>query len=242
VETTASDYARWLAFLLSAWPPRDGTEEGPVRRSSVRELAQGLNFPRRGNRPGTSTPACVQANAYGMGLGVTRDCDLGVTLSHGGGYPGYGSFMLLMPEYNTGIFAFANRTYAGPAAALWDVAMELHKAAWFTPRTLPVSASLAEAYRAAGAMYTAGNIAPGRPLLAVNFLMDRSEQNWAAELARLREGAGSCHTDAPITATGAQSGTFRWTCEKADIAGNVLLAPTKATAIQALQLRVTPRQ
>ena len=38
VQTSARDYARWVAFLLSAWPPRDGPEQGPVRRSSVREL------------------------------------------------------------------------------------------------------------------------------------------------------------------------------------------------------------
>ncbi|MGQ0660012.1 serine hydrolase domain-containing protein, partial [Sphingosinicella sp.] len=44
VQTSARDYARWVAFLLSAWPARDGPETGPVRRSTVRELAQGLNF------------------------------------------------------------------------------------------------------------------------------------------------------------------------------------------------------
>ena len=50
IQTSANDYARWVAYLLSAWPPRDGADTGPVRRSSVRELAQGANFPsvRRG--------------------------------------------------------------------------------------------------------------------------------------------------------------------------------------------------
>jgi hypothetical protein len=105
-----------------------------------------------------------------------------------------------------------------------------------------VSASLAEAYRAAGAIYSAGSIAPARAVLSPNFLMDRSEQNWAAELGRLQSAAGACRTDAPITATGGQSGNFRWSCEKADITGSLLLAPTRATAIQALQFRITPRQ
>ena len=242
VQTTAIDYAKWVAFLASAWPPRDGAEIGPVKRSTVRELSQGLNFVRRSNRPGTSTPVCAQASAYGMGLGVARDCDLGLTLSHGGGYPGYGSFMIVFPDFGIGVFAFANRTYAGPAGALWDAAMELHKGGWFTARTLPVSATLAEAYRAAGEIYAAGSVAPARALLAANFLMDRSEQNWAAELTRLKAEAGACRTDGPITATGAQSGNFRWSCEMNDVAGNLLLAPTKVTAIQALQLRVTPKQ
>jgi CubicO group peptidase (beta-lactamase class C family) len=242
VQTTANDYAKWIAFLAAAWPPRDGADAGPVKRATVRELSQGLNFPRRANRPGSSTPACLQAATYGMGLGVARDCDLGLTLSHGGGYPGYGSYMLVFPEHGIGLFAFANRTYAGPASALWDVAMELHKAGWFKPGTLAVSASLAEAYRAAGAIYSAGSIAPARAVLSPNFLMDRSEQNWAAELGRLQSAAGACRTDAPITATGGQSGNFRWSCEKADITGSLLLAPTRATAIQALQFRITPRQ
>ena len=30
--TTAPDYARYVAFLLSAWPARDDPESGPVRR------------------------------------------------------------------------------------------------------------------------------------------------------------------------------------------------------------------
>ena len=242
VETTANDYARWVAFLLSAWPPRDGAEQGPVRRATVRELTQGLNFPRRPNRPGSSTPACVQASAYGMGFSVTQDCDLGVTLGHGGGYPGYGSYVLLLPEYATGVFAFANRTYAGPSGVVWNVAMELHRGGWFTDRALPVSAALAQAYSAAGAIYTKGTIAPGRAVLSPNFLLDRSEENWAADLARLRSQAGACRTDEPITATGALSGTFKWSCERGGITGFLLLAPTRATAIQALLLSVAPPQ
>ena len=111
IQTSATDYARWIAFLLSAWPPRDGTDSGPVRRSSVRELSQGANFPSLRLRPGSSGPdACREAATYAMGFYAASDCDLGLTLSHGGGYPGYGSHVLLLPEYGVGIFALANRT------------------------------------------------------------------------------------------------------------------------------------
>src|SRR5690349_25017109 len=44
VETSASDYAKWVAFLLQAWPARDGPEQGPVRRSTLREIVTGANF------------------------------------------------------------------------------------------------------------------------------------------------------------------------------------------------------
>src|SRR3546814_4529326 len=77
-------------------------------------VAQGLNFVSVTNRIGASgATACKQAAAYGMGWRVAQDCDLGLTLAHGGGYPGYGSHVMLMPDHGTGVFALANRTYAG---------------------------------------------------------------------------------------------------------------------------------
>ena len=242
VQTNANDYARWVAFLLSAWPPRDGPEQGPVRRSTVRELAQGLNFVANRNRPGLTAEdqPCRHAGAYAMGFTMGQDCVLGTVLTHGGGYPGYGSFLLLLPDHNVGIFAFANRTYAGPALPVYRTALELQRNNMLLPRRLAVSEALARAYRAAGAMYAAGSLAPGRDLLAMNFLMDRSAENWAREFARLKDQAGECRTDAPITATGALSGQFLWFCDRATIQGNLLLAPTSPPTIQALRLGVAP--
>ena len=238
VQTSATDYAKWITFLLSAWPPRDGAEDGPARRASVREMTQGLNFPQRVRRPGTSDAACVMALTYGMGLRVAQDCDIGLTLAHGGGYPGYGSYMLLLPEHGVGIFALSNRTYAGPSGVVWDVAMELNKAGWLRGRVIPVSTALAGAYRAAAAMYAAGRIEPGRSLLAQNFLMDRSSDNWAAEFGRLNRAVGACRAESPITATGALAGRFTWTCERGTVNGNLLLAPTNPPTIQSLQFMI----
>ena len=238
VQTSANDYAKWVAFLLSAWPPRDDVEAGPARRASVRELSQGLNFPQRLPRPGANSTGCVQAMTYGMGLRVAQDCDTGLSLAHGGGYPGYGSYVLLLPDHGVGIFALTNRTYSGPSGVVWDVALELHKAGWLTGRPLPVSAALAQAYRAAASMYEARRIDPGRALLAPNFLMDRSEDSWAAEFVRLNREAGACRTDSPITATGALAGSFTWTCERGLVNGSLLLAPTNPPTIQAMRLAV----
>ena len=243
VETSAADYARWTAFLLSAWPPRDEPETGPVRRSSVRELAQGVNFPWLAQRPGTTgEEACRQAAAYGMGFRVAADCDVGTTLAHSGGYPGYGSYLLLFPDAGVGIFAFANRTYAAPVPAAWDAAMELHRAGLLRPRPVPVSEALAVGYRAAGAMYRAGNVDAASGLLAMNFLMDRSADNWARDLAGLRLVIGECRTDSPIAATTAMSGRFTWTCERGSLEGELLLAPTNPPGIQELHLEVVPLQ
>lgn len=240
LQTSANDYAKWVSFLLSAWPPRDGPDGGPVRRASVRELADGSNLPRLRNRPARSgTEAIRQAITYGMGMIVSLDDDLGLTISHSGGYPGYGSHVLLLPDRGVGIFAFANRTYAGPAIAVWDAAVALNEAGLLgTERARLVSTELASAYRSAGAMYQAGSLSPGKGLLAMNFLLDRDADAWSSEIGKVKAAAGDCETTAPIQATGAHSGDFTWRCEHGRVAGSLTLSPTHPALIQEWQLEV----
>jgi CubicO group peptidase (beta-lactamase class C family) len=235
VQTSALDYGKWIAFLLSAWPPRDGPETGPVRRATVRELGQGLDFPQLVTRPG-GPASCMQAFTYGKGLRVMADCDLGLSLSHGGGYPGYGSYMLLFPDRGIGLFAFTNRTYGAPAPALWQAAVSLHKAGWMpAPRPVPPSPDVRAGYAAAATIWRAGSVEAARPHLAMNFLMDRTAANWSADLARARAEVGDCRTDGPVTATGNLQAHFTWTCDRGRIDGDFLLAPTSPPTIQALK-------
>jgi CubicO group peptidase (beta-lactamase class C family) len=237
LQTSANDYAKWVAFLLAAWPPRDGADAGPVRRGTIRELAQGSNFPGTRTRPGESgANACRLAATYGMGFGAAQDCDMGLTLSHGGGYPGYGSHVLLLPDYGVGVFAFANRTYAGPSPPVWDAALRLLRAGVLKLRPTPVSASLAATYAAVGKAFAAGSIEPAGALLAENVLMDRDAAHRARDLAELKAKVGTCDTSAAIEATGAQSGRFTWTCERGKVSGRLLLAPTREPRIQSYTL------
>ena len=238
LQTSANDYAKWVAFLLSAWPPRDGADRGAVQRATVRELAQGSNFPRLTHRnPRSDTDACLQATAYGMGMRIRVGCELGFTLSHGGGYPGYGSYVLLLPDRGIGIFAFTNRTYASVSVAVWEAAVALHRAGRLgSDRVLPVGEDLMNAYRAAGAIYVAGDVAAGGDQLAMNFLLDRGADIWARDIAELNAQVGDCDTSAPPTATGALSGNFTWRCARGQVQGSLLLAPTRPPRIQGLVL------
>ncbi|MEQ6335181.1 serine hydrolase domain-containing protein [Sphingobium sp. MK2] len=239
LQTSANDYARWVAFLLSAWPARDDAEAGPVTRASVRMLAQGSNFMGVAQRNGASgATACRQAAAYGFAMRVAQDCDLGLTLAHGGGYPGYGSHVMLMPDYGVGIFVFTNRTYNGGSGPAWDAAVALHKAGALIARTIPVSALLADGYAAAGRIYAAGDVLAARDRLAMNFLMDHDAAQWGKKIAAVKQEVGACASDAPIVATGALAGRFTWTCERGRVAGTILLAPTPDAQIQLLSFTV----
>jgi CubicO group peptidase (beta-lactamase class C family) len=75
LQTNANDYAKWVTFLLSAWPPRDGADSGPVRRATVRELVQGSNFPRLRDRAARTAPRQPPVREHGWAC-RSRDGDL----------------------------------------------------------------------------------------------------------------------------------------------------------------------
>jgi CubicO group peptidase (beta-lactamase class C family) len=242
LQTSANDYAKWLAFLLQAWPARDDADAGPVKRASVRELAQGANYVGLRMRPGASgAAACRSANAYAMGFIAAQDCELGLTLSHGGGYPGYGSHVLVLADYGVAIFALSNRTYAGPRAPVWDAAVALLNAGDLRARTILVSPALTTAYAGVVRAFVAGSVLAASELLAMNFLMDRDADHWARDIAALKAQVGSCDTSTPVRPTGALSGKFTWTCTTGRVHGDVLLAPVPTPQIQELSFsRATP--
>ncbi len=242
LQTSANDYTKWVSFLLSAWPARDGTDAGPVRRSTVRELAEGVDMPRLRDRfARTGAPSCKQAVTYGRGMNVAIDCDLGLTLSHGGGYPGYGSHVLLIPDRGVAIFAFANRTYAGPSAPVWDSALALLKAGVLpAERAVTPSAELVASYRTAAVIYSSGGLTQSLDALAMNFLLDRDAAGWSRDLARLKSEVGDCDTSATLVATGALAGEFTWRCSHGRLSGSLLLAPTRPPKIQQFKLAPLP--
>ena len=134
LQTSANDYSKWVAYLLSAWPPRSDPDRGPVPRQTMRELAKGSDFPLGVTRPGDKRDnPCRQAETYGMGLYVVNDCDLPLAITHNGGYPGYGSSMLLFPDAGVGLFVFTNRTYSSPSPTLWATALMLKSAEYAEP-------------------------------------------------------------------------------------------------------------
>ncbi|WP_243453407.1 serine hydrolase domain-containing protein [Polymorphobacter multimanifer] len=238
VETTANDYARYVGWLLGAWPARDGAETGPMQRATVRELVQGLNFMRFAPRRADLGPACAQAVAYGMGFRMIEDCDLGSYMTHTGGYPGYGSVLMMLPEAGVAVFAFANRTYAAPVAPAYAALKRLKAEGLAAVPPLPVSPALARSFDAAKAVWAAGDIMAAGYALAMNMLLDRSAANWKLELARLRTALGTGRTETPIEATSAMAGRFAWACDRGRLAGSLLLAPGSPPTRQAVGQRV----
>jgi CubicO group peptidase (beta-lactamase class C family) len=236
LEVSAADYAKWLGFITSAWPPRDGADNGPAKRATVRQMARGANHAALFHRYATDgDKQCPGATAYGMGWRVITDCDYGTVLAHGGGYPGYGSHVMVLPEYGAALFALTNRTYSGPSKPVWDIAALLTTKGVLVKRMEPLSPDLASFYSAAQTVWASGTVDALQGRVSMNFPMDRTAANWAKVLAEAKAEAGACESTSPISAAGAMSGTFTWKCENGSIKGTVLLAPTKPITLQALE-------
>ena len=237
ITTSANDYAKWIGFLLSGWPATDSEAKA---KSTIRAMQYGGGLPHKRTRPGIEGANCRITGIYGAGLVSSNDCILGPVLFHGGGFPGYGSHMLLIPDAGFGVFALTNRTYAGPSAPVWDAATALMQNGYIGARKLPVSPLLADGYATAKAVWTDGSIAQHQPKLAMNVVMDRSVENWAKLLTATKARSGECDTSAPIIATGNLGGRFSWTCKSGQINGTLLLAPMKNAQIQALDFTAAP--
>lgn len=237
IETTAQDYARYVAWLLSAWPARDDPESGPIARSSVRSLVQGLNFVRFGARRADLGPPCAQAVAYAMGFRMISDCDVGDYMTHTGGYPGYGSVLIMLPESGIGIFAFANRTYSAPVAPAYAAMKALKDAGLAPARSTPITPAVAGAHADAAKVWATGDILAARPNLAMNMLLDRDVPEWRLLLTRLKAELGACTPTAAPMPTGRLTANFRWPCERGALKGSFMLAPTNPPTIQQLRFQ-----
>jgi CubicO group peptidase (beta-lactamase class C family) len=104
------DLARWAAFQLSAWPPRDDPDDGPLRRSSVREGQGALAWRRLDVFPRVlGRDRRVNATAYGLGWIVEDTCEWDRVVWHNGNLSdGYHSTVFLLPERGTAMVALAN--------------------------------------------------------------------------------------------------------------------------------------
>lgn len=234
---SANDYAKYVAWVLDAWPPRDGADGPILKRSTRREIVEGSNFPAVVSRADKTDPAgCDRARVYGMAMISYADCVLGPYFTHSGGLPGYGSNVLFMPERGLAVFAFANVTYAPASDFVREAAIELVKSGAFPPRAPPASPDLQGAMKAIGQIYAKGDVMAAKDALAMNVLLDADAARRNAALAKLKTELGACEAPAVVTSDTAMSATAVFDCQRGRMSAYVLLAPTRPATIQSFGL------
>lgn len=231
--TTAEDMGRYVAFQLSAWPPRDDAENGPVKRSSVREMNHlwrpaNLNVSKDGDKVRGSV------DGYGYGLRITSSCDVQHMVGHGGGLPGFGSYMIWLPEYGVGLFGMSNLTYSGPTAALMETIGHMRDTGALQPRELPPAPRLIAMRDSIARLWNNWSDDALKRIAAMNLLLDSPAMERRAHAEKLREQMGKCAAPGPLRAENWLRGRFAMKCEKGTVGVTFTLAPTQPPLVQAL--------
>jgi CubicO group peptidase (beta-lactamase class C family) len=133
------DLARWIAFQLAAYPPRSAPDDGPVKRSTVREahstgVASGLwvrldPAPQKGDKPVDAI-----AETYGFGWIAATTCDFDPMVWHNGGIDGFRSEVRFLPKEGVGVITLANSAEADMEAIAGRVLGALSKTGGLAPR------------------------------------------------------------------------------------------------------------
>ncbi|HTW64598.1 MAG TPA: serine hydrolase domain-containing protein [Bryobacteraceae bacterium] len=234
--TTAGDLGKYIAFHLSAWPPRDDGEAGPVRRSSVREMSH-MWTP--SNLTAGISGGKLQAaeTGYGYGLRITTDCRFEHMVGHGGGLPGFGSYMTWLPDYGVGLFAMANLTYSGPAAPINQALDVMRKTGGLQKRELPASPILSHMREHIFKLWKSWDDAEAKQIASMNLFLDAPVAQRRAEIEKLKGEVGECTAAGPMEAENWLRGQFNLTCDKGIIGVFFTLSPTQPPAVQHLAFR-----
>ena len=234
--TTAADLAKYVAFHLAAWPPRDDPDPGPVRRASVREMAH-LWTPSNltVKRPGGVLQA--SETGYGYGLRVTTDCRFERMAGHGGGLPGFGSYMAWLPDYGVGMFAMADLTYAGPSDPINQAFDAMLKTGGLRKRELPAAPILTQTRDHIAHLWKAWDDAEARQIAAMNLFLDEPVAQRRGRIEKLKDEVGECTAIGPVIPENWLRGQFNMTCAKGTVGVFFTMAPTQPPAVQHLAFR-----
>jgi len=232
--TTVPDLARYVGALMSAWPPRDGPETAPIRRSSLREMQQ-IWRPRPATvRRDQSGAIQLNSGGYGFGLAISQTCAFGHSVAHGGGLPGYGSLMRWLPEYGVGVIALGNLTYRAGGGNAFDL---LLKTGGLQPRVPQPSPALVSARDAVSRLIAGWDDREADRIAADNLFLDRSKEKRREDFANLRSQLGVCTHDGKFDSVeNALRGQWTMTCERGKARASITLAPTIPPRVQYLEV------
>ncbi len=240
--SSINEFANYMALHLSAWPPGNANDNGPVKRSSVREMHHPWRF--NGFNTNYKNPNgrnCAFISAYCYGLGWTRDCDGRVYIAHSGGLPGFGSQWRIMPDYGIGVVAFANRTYAGVGGLNLKVLDTIIKIAGLQPAQLPPSAILEKRKTELIKLLPGWTNAEQSGIFAENFFPDYPIDSLKKQASELFVKAGKIISVKELKPENQLRGSFILEGENSDIIIFFTLSPENPPLIQEYGISGIPK-
>jgi CubicO group peptidase (beta-lactamase class C family) len=242
--SSVRDLATWVAQFTDAVPARDDPAPGaPLSRSTRREMqqVQRMTPPELTWKTASEAPGPVVVG-YGYGLFVTLDVKRGRIVGHGGGYPGYGSYMCWHPATGIGVVGLANGRYA----RIWEVCRDAlnllvdRKAAPFR-RPSPWAATVEARAAVEGLIDRWDDIVADR-LFAMNVDLDEPLEARRAALDKLREVHGSLRPAPSEPVVSWSPAHLQWWLvgDRGRVRVEILLSPERPPRVQSLELTSVP--
>ncbi len=234
--TSTRDLAKYVGFLMSAWPARDESETGPVKRSSLREMQQ-IQRPRPATAAGGGTaPLNLNAGGYGYGLGIRQSCEYRSIVAHSGGLPGFGSQMRWLTDEGVGLIAMGNLTYTGWGGVLDQATAALAKTGALARRMPAPSKELLAAKDDVTRLITSWDDALADRIAAVNLYLDQSKDRRRRQIETLKSDlGGNCRAGGPFDVENALRGQWNLRCDRGTLRVAITLAPTMPPKVQVLE-------
>jgi CubicO group peptidase (beta-lactamase class C family) len=239
--TTLSDLGRYVGGFLAAWPPRDGPETGPIKRSSLREMQQVWRPAAAGVSRTSAGGVQLNSGGYGYGLRISQTCQFPTVVAHGGGLPGFGTQMRWLPEYGVGLIAFGNLTYTSWPRT-FDAALDaLTRTGGLQPRTIEPSPALVAARDAVAGLVVKWDDAVADRVAAQNLFLDQNKDRRRAAIDDLHAKVGACTRGSGFDRVeNALRGDWTMSCERGRVRVAITLAPTMPPKVQFMSVNPAP--
>ncbi len=232
------DLAKFVAFQLDAWPPRDADDAAPLTRATLRDAHALHAFQSFRARTGPPPQNRISGGVSGIGLGwrVAHACDQPPVVSHNGSVDGYHATIRMLPHSGVGIIVLTNSGWADSGHLAEEIQRALAKGGGLEPRTPQALPALTTAATNLTVLINNWNDAA---------FADQATLAWREQdtLSRLGEhmrwfhaALGPCTLGPIKRATSNWSGVFPLTCERGAAVLTLSLTTTAAPKIASLEL------
>jgi CubicO group peptidase (beta-lactamase class C family) len=201
--SSVRDMAKYVAFQMSAYPPRSDADGAKLKRATLRE-AHSSGIP-----SGFKHEPPAMAMSYGFGWSRFTTCELDDLVGHNGGIDSYRSEISFSPSRGVGVIMLTNFA-AGKADGISEIIMaELTKTGALAPRFVPPSPAVTDAMTRLLTVYHQWDEAKLASMLSRPVHPDEQR-----ELATYHQLHGACTSFEPKDAASGMAGTFVLKCER----------------------------
>ncbi len=214
------DMARYAAFQLTAYPPRDAQDTGPLRRASLREA----------HRTTVHTGLRVDQGEYGVdasasGIGLAwhtyEDCDNDAVAWHSGLISGFSSSIHLFPASGVALLLEANLASTNRGAFSIPMRHLLLEGGVLEPRKLQPDAAVERAATAALKLYEKMNQDSYEATFATSFRQAITPDAFDKVSEGLRPLHGACKLGELRSSDSPRHAVYRYACERGAIESTV---------------------